>query len=153
LEFDGAGFSLRESGLKTACRLKSRPTVVLPIPRNRRIGMDVRTYYQRIRETEATIPTQFTVVISLPTDDGGKNGVQVEVPRHLAAKMVVEGSAKLATADEIIAFKQSQADAYQAALDAATAAKVEVTMVSSDELKKLADEMKKLKAGAKVTKE
>jgi hypothetical protein len=50
----------------------------------------------KIRDTEATIPTPFTVVISLPTDDGGKKGVLVEVPRHLAAKMVVEGSAQLA---------------------------------------------------------
>jgi hypothetical protein len=38
-------------------------------------------------------------------------------------------------------------------LDAAAATKVEVTMVSSDELKKLTDDMKKLKSGAKVTKD
>jgi hypothetical protein len=30
---------------------------------------------------------------------------------------------------------------------------VEVTMVSSDDLKKLTDDMKKLKSGAKITKE
>ena len=52
--------------------------------------MDVKTYYQRIRTTEATITTPFAVVSSLGTDDGGKKGVLVEVPRHLAAKMIVE---------------------------------------------------------------
>ena len=112
--------------------------------------MDVRTFYQRIRDAEVSIPTPYTLVISLPTDDGGKNGVPVEVPRYLAAKMVVEGSARLATASEMTEFQASQEMAYKAALEARAASKVEVTMVSSDELKKLTDEMKKLKGGVKA---
>jgi hypothetical protein len=115
--------------------------------------MDVRTYYQKIRDTEATIPTPYTVVISLQTDDGGKKGVLVEVPRHLAAKMVVEGSAEVALPAQVTAFQQAQEAAYKAAQDAATAAKLEVTMVSSDELKKLTDDMKKLKTGVKAAKD
>jgi hypothetical protein len=115
--------------------------------------MDVKTYYQKIRAREAMIPTPFAVVVSLPTDDGGKKGVMVEVPRYLAAKMVVEGSAELASAAQASAFQQAQEAAYKAAQDAAAAERVEVTMVSSDELKKLTDEMKKLKSGAKVTKD
>ena len=112
--------------------------------------MDVKTYYQKIRETEATIPTPYAVVSSLATDDGGKKGVLVEVPRHLAAKMIVEGSAEIAMPEAASAFLRSQEAASRAAQQAATAAKVEVTMVSSDELKKLTDDMKKLKSGAKV---
>jgi hypothetical protein len=112
--------------------------------------MDVKTYYQKIRETEAAIPTQYTVVSSLATDDGGKKGVLVEVPRRLAAKMIVEGSAQIAAADIATAFLQSQEAACKAAQEAATASKLEVTMVSSDELKKLADDMKKLKSGARA---
>lgn len=115
--------------------------------------MDVKTYYQKIRDTEATIPTPFTVVVSLQTDDGGKKGVLIEVPRHLAAKMVVEGSAQLAAAAEVAAFQQQQAAAYKVAQEAAAAARVEVTMVSSDDLKKLTEDMKKLKSGAKLGKE
>jgi hypothetical protein len=114
--------------------------------------MDVKTYYQRIRATEATIPAPFTVVVSMSTDDGGKKGVLVEVPRNVAAKMVVEGSAELATAAQATAFQEAQEAAWKAAQDAA-AARVEVTMVSSDELKKLTDDMKKLKSGAKTGKE
>jgi hypothetical protein len=115
--------------------------------------MDVKTYYQRIRATEATITTPFPVVSSLSTDDGGKKGVLVEVPRHLAAKMIVEGSAELAKADQATAFLQTQEAAFKAAQDAATASKLEVTMVSSDELKKLTDDMKKLKSGARTAKD
>jgi hypothetical protein len=115
--------------------------------------MDVKTYYQKIRDTEATIATTYAVVASLPTDDGGKQGVTVEVPRHLAAKMVVEGSARLATEDEAAAFRLQQENAYKAALKAAVAAKLEVTMVSSDELRQLTDDMKQLKSGVKAGKD
>jgi len=115
--------------------------------------MDLRTYYQKIRDTEATIPAAFVVVESLQTDDGGKSGILVEVTRHLAAKMVAEGTAKLATADQAAAFQQAKAAALKAAQEAATAAKLEVTMVPSDDLKKLTDDVKKLKSGAKLGKE
>jgi nucleoid-associated protein YgaU len=107
--------------------------------------MDLRTYYQKIRAMEATIPTEYTVVISKATDDGGKSGVPVEVSREVAAKMVVEGSAALATAEEAAAFRAKQAAANKAAKEAAAAEKVSVTVVSSDELRKLTDDLAKLK--------
>jgi hypothetical protein len=115
--------------------------------------MDLRTYYQKIRDMEATIPTQYAVVISKTTDDGGKSGVPVEVTREVAAKMVVEGSAALATADQSSAFDAKQAAAQKAALAAAAAARVSVTMVSSDDLKKLTDDLTKLKSSSKSAKE
>jgi hypothetical protein len=115
--------------------------------------MDLKTYYQKIRDTEAAIPTTSVVVASLQTDDGGKTGVLVEVSKHLAAKMLVEGSAQLATAPQVTAFQQQKAEALKAAEDAAAASKVEVTMVSSDDFKKLAEDMRKLKGGAKPAKE
>jgi hypothetical protein len=115
--------------------------------------MDLKTYYQKIRDTEGNISTPFAVVVSRETDDGGKGGVLIEVTRHLAAKMLVEGAADLATAEQAAAFQQAQMAALQAAQDAAAAAKVEVTMVSSDDLRKLADDMRKLKSGSKPAKE
>jgi hypothetical protein len=115
--------------------------------------MDLRTYYQKIRDMEATIPTQYVVVISKATDDGGKSGVPVEVTREVAAKMVVEGSAMLATAEQTASFDARQAAAQRAAAAAAAAAKVSVTMVSSDDLKKLTDDLTKLKSASKNAKE
>jgi hypothetical protein len=115
--------------------------------------MDVKTFYQRIRDTEAMIPTPYAVVISLPTDDGGKKGVLVEVPRRLAAKMLVEGSAELAPADLALVFRQTKEMAFREAQEASVAAKVEVTVVPSDELKRLTDDVKKLKSGAKAAKD
>ena len=115
--------------------------------------MDVKTYYQRIRDTEAAIPTQYAVVVSRPTDDGGKPGVLVEVPRYLAAKMMVEGSAQLAPAEQSAAFRLSQELAMRAAQEAAAASKFEVSMVPSDELKRLNEDVRKLKGGAKSGKD
>jgi len=115
--------------------------------------MDVKTYYQKIRDVEATIPTPFAVVMSLPTDDGGKHGVMIEVPRHLAAKIVVEGSAKLANAEQVAEFHEAQQTAFRAAKEAAVVSKLEVTMLPSDELKRLTDDVKKLKSGAKAGKD
>lgn len=115
--------------------------------------MDVKTYYQKIRETEVKIATPYVVLISLPTDDGGRKGVLVEVSRHLAAKMVVEGSAEIAPEEQAAAFREAQAAAFKAASDAATAGRLEVTMVPSDELKRLTEDVQKLKGGAKATRD
>jgi hypothetical protein len=115
--------------------------------------MDVKTYYQRIRDTEATIATPYAVVVSRPTDDGGRPGVMVEVPRLLAAKMMVEGSAHLAGTDQAAAFRLSQELALKAAQEAAAASRFEVSMVPSEELKRLNDDVRKLKGGAKAGKD
>jgi len=115
--------------------------------------MDVTIYYKRIRETEAAIATPFVVVKSLRTEDGGKKGVLVEVPRYLAAKMAVEGSAEVVAAEVAEEFRQVQEAKFKAAKEASAVAKVDVTMVPSDEFKKLTDDVKRLKSGAKAAKD
>jgi hypothetical protein len=62
--------------------------------------VDVRNYYQKIREIDAKLTDPFIVIVSLETGDGGKAGTQTEVSRSLAAKMIVEGTARLATPEE-----------------------------------------------------
>ena len=62
--------------------------------------MDLRGYYQKIREVESKIADAFAVIMSLETPDGGKAGTQTEVTRSLAAKMIVNGLAKLAEAED-----------------------------------------------------
>ena len=62
--------------------------------------MDVRIYFQKIREVEGKIPGPYAKVVSLQTPDGGKAGLVTEVPRRVAAKMVVDGMAKLVPESE-----------------------------------------------------
>ena len=58
--------------------------------------------------------------------------------RDIAAKMVVEGLARLAEAAETEIFKLAQAEAQRLAEQAAQAAKVQLAVLSSDEISKLA---------------
>lgn len=99
--------------------------------------MDLKIYYQKIRSQQAEIGEEFPIVISKETQDGGKEGRYSEVSRALAARMIVEGSARLATGDEAKAYRQAQAAAKKSADDAAEAAKVQFTLVPAGDLAKL----------------
>jgi hypothetical protein len=76
--------------------------------------MDLRGYYQKIKEIESKIADLFTVIVSLETADGGKPGMHTEVSRALAARMIVEGIARLATPEEKQAFHEQRASAQPA---------------------------------------
>ncbi len=99
--------------------------------------MDLKLYYQKVRNTEAEIAEAFPVVVSKETQDGGKDGKYAEVTRAVAAKMIVEGTARLATADEAKAYRDAQAEARRIADQEAEAAKVQFTVVSTSEMAKL----------------
>ncbi len=91
--------------------------------------MDLRAYYQKVRETESAMTSPYAVVVSLATPDGGKAGVVTEVPTPIGARMVVEGAARQATETEVRNFREQQTAAKQAADDAVTASKVQVVVV------------------------
>jgi hypothetical protein len=91
--------------------------------------MDLRAYYQKVREKEAGMTSPYVVMVSLATPDGGKTGVVTEAPTPIAARMLVEGTARQATDAEIQSFREKQRTAKQAADDAATASKVQVVVV------------------------
>src|SRR5437762_11027300 len=99
--------------------------------------MDLRVYYKKIRETETSISEAFPVVVSQETPNGGKAGTKMEVPRRTAAKMIVDGTATLAMAEEAQSFRDEKAAAKQIADDAAAAARLQITLVGSDELSAL----------------
>jgi len=75
--------------------------------------MDLRAYYQQIREVERDIPGRDAVVTSVATRDGGKPGVLSEVPRALAARLIVDGRARLSTSDEEAQFRSDSREARQ----------------------------------------
>jgi hypothetical protein len=67
--------------------------------------MDLRAYYQKIRNIEADLRDPAVVIVSRATPDGGRAGVNTQVPRALAARMIVEEKADLATPEEAEAFR------------------------------------------------
>lgn len=62
--------------------------------------MEVKGYFQRIRSVEESLPGDQVVVMSLATADGGREGRLLELSRSLAAKMIVDRKARLATEEE-----------------------------------------------------
>ena len=99
--------------------------------------MDLQVYYQKIRDMEAKIADEYALVVSVETSDGGKSGTKTEVPRRLAAKLLVEGQVRLATKDEVKAHRDSLAEAVRQAERAAAVAKLQLTVLSTNELDRL----------------
>jgi len=98
--------------------------------------MNLKAYYQKIREVERTFVEPFVVLVSNATPDGGRDGILIEVPSQLAAKMIADGRAHLAGSDEARDFRQKAADAKRAADDEAMASKMQVTIVPTAELRR-----------------
>jgi hypothetical protein len=95
--------------------------------------VDLKQYFRKIREIEATISTPHTFVTSLETSDGGKGGTVTEVAREIAAKMIAEGRALLTTKTEREAFLVQQETERVAAEKAEAARRLHVTIVSDSQ--------------------
>ena len=102
--------------------------------------MDLQVYYQKIREMEGKIAEEFPLVVSVATQDGGKGGTVTEVPRRLAAKLMIEGGARPASKEELKAYREALAEARRIAERTAAAARLQVTVLSTTELDRLRSE-------------
>jgi hypothetical protein len=99
--------------------------------------MDIKVYYQKVKQVEATLGEPHVVVVSEETPDGGRAGVRTEVTRRIAAQMVVQGRARLATAEEASAFREERAEASRAAEQASAAKHMQLTVISEADLRAL----------------
>ena len=99
--------------------------------------MDLQIYYKKIREIEQGLSGNSVVLVSRETPDGGREGVRTEVPPHIAAKMIVEGWARLATPDEALEFQEQNAEAKRKAEQLAAASRMQFTVISPSDLRKL----------------
>jgi hypothetical protein len=97
--------------------------------------MDLRVYYRKISEVERTIEDDCVVVMSLETPGGGRSGVPTEVPRRIAATMIVERRARLASESEAQAFREEQSEARQRAEELQAARQVKVAILPQSEIR------------------
>jgi hypothetical protein len=95
--------------------------------------MDLKQYYQKIREIEARLEEKYPVVVSLETTDGGKAGVITEVSQITAAKLIFEGRAALATEAEKQAYREQQAIARKMAAKAELAKRLQVAIIADQD--------------------
>ncbi|MFN0167686.1 MAG: hypothetical protein ACKV22_14765 [Bryobacteraceae bacterium] len=99
--------------------------------------MDLKKYYEKIREVRESIEEEFPAIVSLETSDGGRAGRLTEVTRDVAARMVAEEQARLASPDEAALFRTEKAEAKKAADQAAAASRVHVAVLSEREMRSL----------------
>ena len=92
--------------------------------------MELKVYYQKLRQVEEGIAEPYVVVSSLETPDGGRAGVLTEAPRAIAARLIVDGGARLATSEEAVTFREQIAEAKRVAELSAAASRIQVTVVS-----------------------
>ena len=105
--------------------------------------MDIRVFFQKVRETEAGISEPFVIVSSLATEDGGAGGVCREVSRAQAARLIVDKRARLATQDEIETYRETLGRMREEHERRCSAARVQVAILSEQELRSLAPRGKK----------
>jgi hypothetical protein len=99
--------------------------------------MDLRLYYEKIRTMETKLADEFPLIVSNETTDGGKDGTKTEVPRRIAARLLVEGQARLASKEELKTFREYLAESKRVADQIVAAAKLQLTVLSTVDLDRL----------------
>jgi len=97
--------------------------------------MDLRVFYQKLRKIEQDIADPHVVVVSNETPDGGKAGQRTEVSRASAARLILEGRARLATPEETAEYRTNIEQARQEAEQRSMAQKIQVNVVSESDFR------------------
>jgi hypothetical protein len=97
--------------------------------------MDLRQYFKKIRDTEASIEEQYPLIVSLETSDGGRAGAFVEVSRREAAKALVESRAVLANNEQKKAYFEREAARRKSAEKAELSHRLQIAVISDSELR------------------
>ena len=99
--------------------------------------MDLRVFFQKLRKIEQEIVDPHVVVVSHETPDGGRAGQLAEVSRSIAARLILEGHAHLATVEEAAEFRSAAKKAQEEAQHRLMADKVQVNVISDADLRAL----------------
>lgn len=97
--------------------------------------MDLRVFFQKLRKIEQEIVAPHVIVVSHETPDGGRPGQMAEVSRSVAARLILEGHAHLATAEQSGEFRSAAQKALEEAEQKLMAAKVQVNVITDADLR------------------
>jgi hypothetical protein len=99
--------------------------------------MDLQLHYNKMRQEESRMTTEFPVIISHETADGGRAGIMAEVTRRIAARFITLGLARIANGEEEKTFQDLKLQARQMAIKALEDATVSATALTLKGLEKL----------------
>jgi hypothetical protein len=94
--------------------------------------MNMKTYYKKLREVEASLPDE-VVLVSKDTPEGGRGGRFTEAPRHVAARLITEGVAERASDEDAAAFVNATREAHAEELRKRAAASIQVSIVTEEQ--------------------
>jgi hypothetical protein len=97
--------------------------------------MDLKQYFKKLSDTEASIKEDFPLIVSLETEDGGKPGVVSEVSRPEAAKAIVEGRGELADDEQKKTYFEREAARKKSAEKAELSRRLQIAIISESELR------------------
>jgi hypothetical protein len=98
--------------------------------------MDLRSYYKKVRDEEAALTGDHIVIVSLETSEGGKPGVLTEAPRAIAARLIAEERARVATEEEAREFHEANREGRTAHEETEAAKRVQVMVIPARQFKK-----------------
>ncbi len=99
--------------------------------------MDLRVFFQKVRQLEKELPGNHVVVVSTETPDGGRPGQTAEVAKAVAARMIVEGKARLATPEECAQRQSEVASGIETAKRRDLMGKAQVRLLSDSDIESL----------------
>jgi len=105
-------------------------------------AMDLKIYYQKLRKLEREIPEEHLVVVSQETPDGGRADHKTEVTRSVAAMMILEGRARVATKEEAAQFYKTLSEQRRLAEQAVLAERVQVNVISDADVRAIRGALK-----------
>lgn len=97
--------------------------------------MDLKQYFKKINDTEASIESPFPLIVSLETADGGKPGIVVEVSRREAAKALVENRAVLANEEQTKVYFERETARRKSAEKAELSRRLQIAIISDSQLR------------------
>jgi hypothetical protein len=98
--------------------------------------MDLKQYFKKIKDTEATVDEPYPLVVSLETPDGGKPGAIIEVSRREAARAIVEGRAVMASEEQKKSYFEQGAARRKSAEKVELSRRLQIAIVSDSDLRK-----------------
>jgi hypothetical protein len=98
--------------------------------------MDLRSYYKKVREADSTLKGNDIVLVSLATSEGGREGVLTEAPRSVAAKLIAEQRARVATEAEAEGFREEMRTARDRYEQEEATRRVQLVMVPARSARK-----------------
>jgi hypothetical protein len=97
--------------------------------------MDLKVYYRNVRKIEEQINGDDVVIESCESPDGGRAGVLIEVSKRMAARLVTDGRARIASEESALKYREGLEQVRLRALEERAATRVRVAVIPESELR------------------